>query len=209
MLTEIHNILIGGSIIVAVTVGALITILFGINVIFGGSFFSKVAKELSANEKESNFYEAITDGLHIFFGENHSSNRIKSGRSYFFVATAFIQTGYLGIFDRRYDMYAAKCYPDAAEIKSDDSEFNEMFFVHGEDATFAANLLASPAHRETLRSLRNAGFAEVLFNETHSFPQCGQVVLARIPLDRTFGGDDVTPLLVRRTAKLLRELTTA
>ena len=100
MLTDLHYILVGGAIALVTIVSTLGWMLSSVDALFGGSNYSKVAREIGAAKIESNLYEVKMDGLSVSFGESISSYRIKSIREYFSVATAHTQAGYLGIYDR-------------------------------------------------------------------------------------------------------------
>lgn len=207
----LYKILIGGAIFIVVAIGALGLIAGLFNDLFGAPPYAATAKDIGATKTASDQYEVMIDGERIAFGENSSSYRVKSVATYFFVATAFKGAGYVGIYDRRYDMYGAKCHPGACELRSGDAEFDSKFFIHGDGAGFAEALLASASKRESITRLRNAGYTEILFNDADSYPRREQYISARMPrnaLDPPFDPDQVTPALIRRTAKLLQGLTT-
>jgi hypothetical protein len=207
--TNLHNILVGGAIFIVVAIGLIFSFTTLIELIFGGSNFRKLAKEMGAIKTGDNVYEVTVDGEQFAFGTGSSSYRIKSVRDYFFVACAFSGSGYLGFYDRRSEMYGARCHAEIPECFSGDAEFDRMFLIQAENAEFATAKLASASKRETLRRLRDAGFTEIQFNDDHNYPARKHYVCARIPHsdgDKLFGPEDATPSLIHRAAKMLREL---
>jgi len=132
--------------------------------------YRAMARALGAEKLSwiSNLYGFTLGGAAFQYGDDESPifryPPYGEGKSYVFLATDCPQSGYLGLFERRFLEHARKIHPSSTVIDSADPEFDRVFHVQADGAEFAPVLLSSPEKRAVLMKLQELGFDEIIFN---------------------------------------------